>query len=134
MGFRGDEILRAVFFAHGEAGYIRPGSGERIDDVALTEDVAEVQSIARSQIVVEAETELVVVGGFALCGDEGVGANVGERIESENVLRDGIDERHLVERQRLRRRRENVEDLAVGTGAVGIDAAAITIEVSGSRS
>src|SRR5215510_1844801 len=99
MSFAGHEILRAVFFAYGEAGNVSAGGGERIDDVALAEDVAKVQSVAGSEVVIEPDAELVIVSGFALRGDERVVAGgIGQWVESEDILGNGIDERNLVVR------------------------------------
>src|SRR5262245_5300876 len=119
-----------MLFANGKSGDVRAGSGQRIDNVTLAKDVAEVESVARGEVVIEATAELVVVGGFALRGNECVVAKVRKRIKGQDGLRDRINEGHLIERQRLGRRREEVEDLPVGAKAAGVHTVAVAVEVS----
>jgi len=106
-----------VFFADGKAGNVGAGGRKRVDYISLAENVAEVQSVTGSEVVIEANAELIVVGGLAERGDKSIAAGVGRRKKRQKILRDGTDEGNLVERQRLRRRREDIVELAIGVAA-----------------
>ena len=80
----GDKILRAMLFANGKAGNVGAGSGKRIDDIALAEHVAEIERVTRSEVVIQADAELVDCRlGSVLRGDRCVVAEVGQRIEGQ---------------------------------------------------
>src|SRR5579862_4044916 len=116
-----------MVFADREARYIGARSREWIHDIALAKDVAKVEDVAGSEVVVEPDAKLVVVGGFVECGDESVAAQIGKRVVREKILGNWVDERNLVVGKRLWRGRENIEDLAVGTGTAGVHAVAVAI-------
>lgn len=74
MRFLRDEILRALVFAYGKAGNVGPGSRERVNRVSLRKHVAEIEDVARGEVVVNAEAELVVGLVESLRGAEAVGS------------------------------------------------------------
>src|ERR1700722_7375026 len=57
--FLGDKILRALVFAYGEAGYAGAARRWRIDLGELIEHVIEVQRVARIEVVVDLDAELI---------------------------------------------------------------------------
>src|SRR5580765_454917 len=125
-----------MFFAHRKSGNVGAGCGKGVDDISLAENVAEIQYVPRGQIVIEAHAELIVVGGFILGGDESVVTDVGLRVVPQQVLRNGIDERQLVERERLRSGSEQKENLPIRPRRVtGVNTITGTVEVAahGSR-
>src|SRR6267142_5975739 len=101
MSFRSHKILRTMLLAHRKSRHVRSRSGQRIENISLAEAVPEIQHISRRQIVVQPQSELIVVRGFTLRGNEVVCAIVRLRIERQQILRNRIDERKLVERNRL---------------------------------
>src|SRR5882762_618632 len=64
VSFGGDEILRTMIFANRKSRDIRAGGGKRIENISLAENVAEVQDVARAQIVIQAHSELIVAVGL----------------------------------------------------------------------
>ena len=103
MRFLRDETLRPLIFTDGKSRNVCAGSGERIGDAALAEAVAKIERVFGGGIVIEAQTKLVFVLRLRERGDEGGTACVRQRIERENVLRNRIDARQLIERNGLRR-------------------------------
>ena len=110
--FLSDEILRALILAHGKSRHAGAGRGNRIELIALVEHVTEIQGVRLSQVVIEADAELVVVLGDDLRGGEEIGAGVGEREEAEETGGEGVDVGELVVGIRLVE--EDVEELVIG--------------------
>src|SRR5260221_7553729 len=91
-----------MVFANRKSGNVGAGGGKRIKNISLAEDIAEIQHIARRQIVIEAQYELVVVGRFVEGGDKRVLAGVWQREVRKQILRNGIGrKRQLVIRNGL---------------------------------
>lgn len=61
MSFLGDEILRALILSYRKARNAGAGSGDGIELVPIVEHVAEIQGVRRGEVMVKANSELVVV-------------------------------------------------------------------------
>ena len=112
MGLRGDKILRAMFFTDREPRHVCPRRGKRVENIAFAEDVTEIQSVLRRQIVVQARAELIVVGCFRLGLNESGRTVVGLRIEAEQILGNGIYRGKLIIRIGLAGKK--VDELMIG--------------------
>ena len=71
MGLLSDEILGPLILPDRKTWNVCAGGGKRIELGALAETVAEIQDVLRRQVVIQAETELVVVGSESLRADVG---------------------------------------------------------------
>src|SRR5690242_8858142 len=61
MGLGSDKILRAMVFTDGKSGDVGAGSRERVKNNTLAENIAEVQRISGSEVMIETRAELIVV-------------------------------------------------------------------------
>src|SRR3984893_1723573 len=86
MDLLGHEILRAVTFSDGKAGYACSRWGKWVETRTVTDDVAEVQSVAGCQVVVHPQSALIEVILLGLCRNEGIESAVGFWKEAQKVL------------------------------------------------
>ena len=129
VGLGGYEILRTMLFANRKSRNVCARCGKRIYNISLAENVPEIEHIARREVVVKADSELVVVGRSVLRRNKIISTQVWLRIEREQILGNGVDEWELVERKRVAAK--FIEDLAVGQRViVRVDAVAGTIEMA----
>jgi len=106
-----DKVLRALIFAHGKARNASPARREGIDLRELVEHVAKIERVARIEIVIHLDAELVAVIAQSLRGGKEIRPRVGKREEAQQVFGDGVD---LVAGNlivRVGSVRENVEEL-----------------------
>src|SRR5271156_6311644 len=74
-----DKILGAVILAHRKARNIGAHRRKRIGGWTGAEHVAKIESVGTGKIVIEAQSELIVVLAESLRGDVSVFADVGQR-------------------------------------------------------
>ncbi len=99
-----DKILRTVILAHRKARNIGAHRRKRIGGWTGAEHVAEIESVGMGKIVIEAQSELIVVLAESLRGDVSVFADVRQREKRQDTARRGIDrgdDCRLVEGHRL---------------------------------
>lgn len=109
----GYKILRPLVHANRKSRDVCPIARKRVGLAALPEAVAEVQSVAVGEVMVNADAELVGIADERLSADVDEWAGIGERIIGQQILGNGIDERQLVVGNRLAR--ELIEKLATLT-------------------
>ena len=129
-----NEILRALILAHGEARNVCSSGGKWIGLATLAEAIAEIHLIMLREVLIEANTELILIRRQSLRADKGEWTGIGAWIKRQQILGEGIDERELIEWQWLRRRiwrDKEIEELAAGladlTGGI-VDAVARGVE------
>src|ERR1700675_4762106 len=98
-----DKVLRPVVFSHGEPWDIGAHRRERICRRAAAVHVPEIQVVCCGQIMIQSDSELVVILDEGLSGDESIRPRLWQGKERQHIRRnriDGREESHLVERHR----------------------------------
>ena len=112
------------------------GRGKRIELRALTETVAEIKHVLRSQVVIDPNSKLVVIGSKDLRAEVGRQALIGVRVKGQEVLRNRIDRIRaekiveIVERHRRGLGCEEKQELAILQGSVTLHTEAVGVKGS----
>src|SRR5271165_3569850 len=136
MGFLRHKVLGAIVLPHRETGHIRTCGRKRVRGGAAAVHVTEVESVGTRKIMIQAQSELVVILAEGLRGDESIFSNVGQREKRQDIGRrriDGCEQRHLVERHLGPKKRElpvRVAAKACGLVESGIEACTLLREVA----
>src|SRR5580658_2099339 len=86
-----DKVLRAIIFAHRKAGYVGAHGRKRIGCRAAAIHITEIQSVRARKIVIQAQSELIVILAKGLRGYESVCAVVGQGEKRQDIRRNWIN-------------------------------------------
>src|SRR5580658_6279146 len=92
------EILRAVILSHRKAGNIRSHRRKRIRSRAAAVHVTEIKRVTAGKIMVQPQSELVVILDQRLRGDESIFSNIGKREKRQDIRCRRINRGQLVVR------------------------------------
>src|SRR5580698_1074042 len=109
MSLLRDEVLRPVILTHREPGNVSSHRRKRIRRWTTAIHVTEIQSVGMREIVIEPQSELIVVLAEGLGRDESVFSYVWQREKRQDIGRNQINGRencHLVEWHRCSKKRQ----------------------------
>ena len=104
-----DKVLRSVILAHRETGDIGAHRRKGICGRTTAIHVAEIQGVCPGKIMIEPQTELVVIGAQGLRGDESIFPFVRQRKKGQDIRRNRVNGREksqLVEGHRCAKERQ----------------------------
>src|SRR5437899_11267819 len=95
VGLLSDKVLPPIVLAHRKAGNIGPYWRKRVGRRTSAVHVAEIQGVRMGKIMIQAQSELVIILGQGLGGSESICAVVWLWKEGQDVLRNWINRSQL---------------------------------------